>query len=176
MKLLKTTLITLLLTTGIAHSADTFNDILLPGDDRGNPDLVPVRENPGPNAETIKESIHSKTVELNVTGYKVTRLGYGTPTAKILVPDLAKHTLFNHRNDGEDAPCLAGFGFGVPQTPAPAEITIKISNEYRINREKKICQVFLVEDVDTTMDGQTFFHTKVKDMGFRYIGDCPASE
>jgi len=146
--------------------------------DIGNPDLVPVQEDPGPNAEVIEKIIHEKTITIDgsTVSHKWTMLGYGQTTEKIIVPELANHTLFDHRNPGEEGPCLRSYNiFGQTQTPSiPSsfEIDITISNSYRIDRDRNICQVNMLEDVTTTIDGVEFSHRYSKDMGFRYIGDC----
>lgn len=146
--------------------------------DLGNPELFPVEEDPGSNAEIIEKVVHSKTVYIDgsTVSHKWTMLGYGQTTEKIIVPDLANHTLFNHRNPGEEGPCLRSYNiFGQSQTPTiPDSFTIDITilNSFRVNRERGICQVNMVEDVITVIDGVEFTHRYSKDMGYRYIEDC----
>lgn len=151
--------------------------LLFPGGSVGNPELVPVKEDPGPNAEVIEQLIHDKVIEVDGAELSVkwTELGYGSITQKIIVPELARHTLFDHRNPGEEGPCLRSFAvFGAPNPTIPevVEIDIQISNLYRIDRDRKICQVSMVEDVRTVVEGIEFSHRYTKDMGFRYIEDC----
>ena len=159
--------------------------------DGGDVNKIPVREEPGPDAEIIVQDVHSKTLTVpkSSVSFKWTELGYGIMTHKVIVPQLAAHTVFNHRNPGEDGPCLRSesrFGFprpvlpGTPVEEAPSnqdiEISIKIQNRYSINREKNICKVHIVEDVRTVIGDEEFYHVYSKDMGFRYIADCPAAE
>ncbi|MGH1468435.1 MAG: hypothetical protein ACRBBP_06110 [Bdellovibrionales bacterium] len=144
----------------------------------GDPTKVPVEEDPGKDAEVIKEAVHSKEIRVakeNVS-FKWTGLGYGQLTEKVIVPELAKHTLFNHRNRGEDGPCLRSYRFpgaGSIKPTSDVVIDIVISNQYEINREKNICRVSMVEDVKTIINGVELSHTYKKPMGFRYIEDCP---
>lgn len=161
----------------------------------GNPENIPVRENPGRDAEVIEQIVHSKEVVVlkKDVSFKWTKLGYGAMTHKVIVSQLAKHTVFNHRNDGEDGPCLRSdrrrFGsldphpsfpdVNLPSQPEVSDtdevvISVKILNQYLINREKRICKVNMIEDVRTVIDGEEFYHSYQKDMGFRFIGDCPA--
>lgn len=170
--------------------------------DGGDLSKILVREDPGRDAEIVLQEVHSKniTVLRGDVSFKWTQLGYGAMTHKVLVPQLAAHTLFNHRNPGEDGPCLrsdrrrfggvtlpAFPGFEPPQKPVVEEVVdtdpneeivieIKISNRYLMNREKNICKIQMVEDVRTEISGEEFYHTYTKDMGFRYIGDCPEAK
>jgi hypothetical protein len=146
----------------------------------GNPELVPVEGNPGSHAQIIEIELHSKIVPLNVTKYKETLLGYGTLTGKILIPELAEQSLLNHRNDGEEAPCLSGPSKGMKPIaidntllPEIVPVEIKVLNEFHINQEKRICKVILIESVEAEVQGVRFRHRLVKDNGFRYIKDCP---
>ncbi len=145
----------------------------------GDPTKVPVEEDPGRDAEVIKEVVHSKeiTVARENVSFKWTELGYGQLTEKVIVPELAKHTLFNHRNPGEDGPCLRSYRFPGSDRIKPdgdVVINIEILNKYEINREKNICRVSMVEDVRTVIGGVELSHTYTKPMGFRYIEDCPS--
>lgn len=160
----------------------------------GDISKIPLREDPGPQSEVILQTIHTK--ELSVLAkdisFKWTGLGYGAMTHKVIVPELAGHTVFNHRNPGEDGPCLRSdrrmfAGVGIPVLPnrdgsmpildphqsQEIVISVKIQNQYSINRDKGICKVQMVEDVRTSIDGEVFYHVYKKDMGFRYIEDCP---
>ena len=195
----------------ISHSAVSFGtvsfvDTIDPEFERRNVEFnggdvnkIPVREEPGSDAEVVLEEVHSKEIDVlrGDLSFKWTSLGYGAMTHKVIVPQLAAHTLFNHRNPGEDGPCLRSdrrrmggvdidFPFPdfepinpkVPEVPPvdPNEeisIAIKISNRYLMNREKNICKVQMVEDVRTIIAGEEFYHTYTKDMGFRFINDCP---
>ena len=178
---MKQLLIILSLTMAINSWGSEINidDIFLGGGfgSQPNPELFPVEEDPGFDAEEIERVIHEKdiTVDGSTLDLKWTTLGYGAITQKIIVPELADHTLFDHRNPGEEGPCLRSYstlGSPNPVLPDTLEINIQIKNKYRINRERKICKVTMVEDVITIVDGINFVHTYEKDMGWRYIGDC----
>lgn len=175
---------------GKANASEVLATFLIPG--LGNPAFVPVTEDPGVDAEVIEEVVHSKKIVIAKEDlkFKWTTLGYGSMTEKVIVQDLAAHTLFNHRNPGEDGPCLRSFRQRQPlifntggtvtspiTNPADANgditVQIQILNKYTMNREKNICKVNMVEHVSTVIGGIEFSHTYQKDMGHRYIGDCP---
>lgn len=154
----------------------------------GDVNKIPVREEPGPDAEVIEKVVHSREVTtlIGAVKFKWTRLGYGALTHKVIIPQLAEYTLFNHRNDGEEGPCLRSdqkrfpglkpIDAEVPDQNQYVPISIKILNKYSINREKKICKVQMVEDVRTVINGEEFYHSYTKDMGYRFIEDCPEGE
>lgn len=155
----------------------------VPGINQANPDLFPVLEEPGADADYVEEVVHSKVIQIPADSlkFKMTTLGYGVLTHKVIVPELASHTLFNHRNPGEEGPCLAEEAFIASPSPVLApgtkvSIVIQVKNGYRINRETGACKVQMIEDVRTLVDDNMtveFSHTYSQDMGFRYIGDCP---
>jgi len=200
----KTSVLAFLIITAViqhvsAQELDLEFEKIQVGLDGGDINKIPVREDPGPDAEVILQTVHEKEILVprKDLSFKWTTLGYGARTHKVIVPQLAAHTLFNHRNPGEDGPCLRSnrrsFGgnfeplpiFGeLPVSPQPKpdpvvdtrgeiSISITVSNEYLINREKNICKVRMVEDVRTTIEGEEFYHVYRKDMGFRFIADCP---
>lgn len=146
----------------------------------GNPEFLPVEENPGPDAEVIEQLIHDKLIVLADSQVKMkwTSLGYGAVTEKVIIPELAAHTVFNHRNPGEEGPCLRSYRQlgATPLNPVNQDlvVSIQILNRYEMNRDKKICRVSMVEHVTTEIAGTEFSHSYTKPMGFRYIGDCPA--
>ena len=173
-----------LLVLSQASVANTQDSLEIPGEllpifNNFNPELVPVRENPGSNAERVSQVLHEKSflVSGENLSIKWTKLGYGNITEKVIVHELANHSMFNHRNDGEEGPCLRTYRLpgseGIKiDANTDYEVNIQVSNLYRINREKKICQVFMVEDVELEIGNVKFVHQNRKDMGFRFIGDC----
>lgn len=147
--------------------------------DLPNPDFIKKKESPWPGAEQIYQTIHRKEVELQFDSFKVTTLGYGASTPKVISLDLAKHTVLDHRNEGEAGPCLAGSFFPgsfSAQFPLKELVTIELRNRYDINRERGVCQVILEEIVTVEIDGKEFSHHLSQDMGHRLISDCLISE
>jgi len=131
-------------------------------------------------AQTV---ISEKTVTLNVdistARVKLSKAGYSVPLVKVLVPDLADVTLLNHRNEGEEAPCLATYDAFVAEdviqnNPAieKANFTIKLSKITTPNAEQGTCQVKLLEEVNGIIRGFQFIHSRSFLMPERNIADC----
>ena len=138
---------------------------------------------------------HSKTIEmtvaLNEDSVLCSKADYGALFLKILIPDLAKHTLLNHRNLGAAAPCVAAGLCTDDNNPSkiidvnnPTEkIVVKI-DVYRAEYAestggfmpgepiKQICAVTLIERVETTIRGRKFTHERLNDLDRRYLSDC----
>ena len=124
----------------------------------------------GLNIYTLSE----KTVEMEVTGAKVTSLGYGALTPKILIPEMAKHTALNHRNFGEEAPCLAGEEEIIIVDPivVPVDIKRELHMDLSGAAGDNLCGVTLVEIVNATVKGKEFFHILRTPMPQRELADC----
>lgn len=181
-------------TNSMALTVDELDFIEMNG---GDITKVPIEKEPGVDAVQISEIIHSKEIEVDQKeiSFKWTTLGYGANTHKVILPELASHTLFNHRNPGEDGPCLRSDrlkfnnlimdkdGKVIEQISSPDQlnlivsdsikISIKILNNYIIDRLENVCKVQMVEDVRTVINGEEFYHVMAKDMGYRFIEDCP---
>lgn len=152
-----------------------FNPLIDP-----DPRFIKKEEKAWPGAVTVRETIHKKEVEIEFDSFKVTTLGYGAMTPKVISLELAKHTVMDHRNIGEAGPCLAGLALGSAalssKFPLRETVTIELRNRYDINHEKGVCQVTLEEHVEVEIDGQVFSHLLSKDMGHRFVEDCAISE
>lgn len=174
---MKSIIIALLVILG-AQSVVANEDLnLTPSFPNFNPEFEIIEEDPGPDALIKDETIHKKTLVIDGTKTKVkwTELGYGMITEKIIIPELAGSTVFNHRNSGEEGPCLRSFRFmGAEAINMPEEFSVDISimNRYEINEEKVVCRVTMIEDVETVIEGVSFVHTYSKPMGFRHPDDC----
>jgi len=159
----------------MANEAGSLSD-LFPGSVI-NPEFVINEGDPGPDALEIETLIHDKNIVMESSEFKIkwTELGYGAITEKVIIPELANHTVFNHRNNGEEGPCLRSYrmqGDDPIEEPQSLLVNIQIKNQYLINEEKRICKVSMVEVVSTEISGTVFEHVYSKDMGFRYINDC----
>ncbi len=107
-QVLKAFVVVLGLSSGVQAQELTSSEISIIKFNGGDLTKVPVRQEPAQGSDIINEVIHSKTIQLDrseVT-FKWTALGYGSMTHKVIIQELTKHTVFNHRNDGEDGPCL----------------------------------------------------------------------
>ena len=159
----------------MANETD-FSDGFFPGA-LIDPDLVINEGDPGPDALEVIALVHDKNIVMESSEFKIkwTTLGYGAITEKVIVPELAKHTVFNHRNNGEEGPCLRSYrmpGDEPIEAPQSLLVNIQIKNQYLINEEKRICKVAMLEVVKTEISGTMFEHVYSKDMGFRHIDDC----
>ncbi len=162
----------------------------------GDINKVAIQKHPGPQSIYIQEIVHSKEISLQSDGisFKWTELGYGALTHKVIIPELAKHTLLNHRNDGEDGPCLRSdfvqigdqvmsaenvlLEEGSPNDnkanlPKDIHVKIQVKNNYIVDKAQGVCKVQLIEDIRTVINNEEFYHVLVQDIGFRFIEDCP---
>ena len=132
-------------------------------------------------SEVKKVEISKRTINLPVnleTGIKFTQRGYSMPLVKIIVNDLAAPTIMNHRNIGEEGPCLftndahsvAEVVQGNPQI-IDTDFTITLSKQTKLNREN-VCKVTLIEEIIADVRGFTFEHTKRTALPDRIAADC----
>ncbi len=99
--------------------------------------------------------------------------GYGRDFLKILVPQLAKHSLMEHRNIGVSAPCLAAGDclndesqeflkiikeHGSINKKSIMKITLKKAFVY--NDRDKVCRMWLHEDVELKIGKFKFTHSR----------------
>lgn len=144
--------------------------------------------------ETVLSEVTSEVeVELNKDTVKCSQAGYSLPFLKILIPELGNLTIFDHRNFGEGAPCVAAgqCSFQFPGTPntdpfgsnpddiidilKPTEtIQIKVTHtrvEF-VDDAKEKCTITLREDVLTNVRGVDFRHMRSQSIGQRQVEDC----
>lgn len=139
---------------------------------------------------------HSKTITMNVALNEKTVLcskaDYGALFLKILIPDLASHTLLNHRNLGASAPCVAAGSCTDDNNPSkiidaakPIEkIAIKIDiyraefvkrtgNDFMPGPPgKQVCGIIMIERIETIIRGRKFTHQRDIELGSRELSDC----
>lgn len=116
-------------------------------------------------------------VDINSTRLKFTSLGYSSSLVKIIVPELAAVTILNHRNIGEDGPCLFTYGTRLiddvlqdrPEV-VDTEFTITLTKQAWVSGEK--CHVELSETVTADIRGFFFQHQVVHEMPSRVLEDC----
>ena len=138
--------------------------------------------------EQRSQVISVRTVDLKVlldqTTVLCSQADYGAEFLKILITDLAKLTLLDHRNRGAGAPCIgAGMCSQFPgdQLPLPGDILdtaqpyaniqleIKLTRLSDIDQVKKTCQATLVEELKSKVRGLNFFHRRQADLGQRHF-------
>lgn len=118
-------------------------------------------------------------VDISTAKLKFTNLGYGeTFMVKVIVPELANHTLLNHRNEGEDGPCLFTYGArqvdqvvqGRPEVE-DVEFTVTHKRSTGLNFEG-VCKVTLIEELRAQIRGFEFFHQLFHELPDRVEADC----
>jgi hypothetical protein len=125
--------------------------------------------------KVVKATLNKETV-------KCSNAGYENPELKVLVADLAPITLMNHRNPGEGAPCVrAGVCEGTfgPNTILSAgegtisvPVTIRLIQVLQAYPEQQVCNVTLVETINSTIRGVKFDHRREINAGERELADC----
>ncbi len=131
------------------------------------------------NTVDLSEQTFTVPVDLSTAKVKVTTLGYGAPTLKVLIPELAAITVLDHRNLGEEAPCMANFeAFTVDAVvqgnPAVVETDITVRRQKVLTpiEEENTCRVHLTELVTTEIRGLSFSHFESQKLPDRHIDDC----
>ena len=126
----------------------------------------------------INEKIVSLPVDIGKAKLKFSNLGYGeTHFVKIIVPELAGNTILNHRNIGEDGPCLF--------TRDTFELEDVLQNKHEVVKTNfKItlikntykhggtCHLTLFEDIEANIRGFHFEHRRSIPLPDRVIEDC----
>lgn len=129
--------------------------------------------------------MHSKKVILPVDiselTVKLSRADYALPVVKILIPELARETLLDHRNTNEGAPCLATYetlapGNVIQNNPQAENIEFLITAEKELELQKEgsteTCAVTLVENITAKIRGFAFTHTRYFALPNRNPADC----
>lgn len=125
----------------------------------------------------VSQKVVTIPVDLNTAKLKFTNLGYSVPLVKVIVPELAGETLLNHRNEGEDGPCLFTYdAFKVDDVlqdnpeVIDTKFTIKLTRSIFVLHN--VCKVTLIETVEADIRGFLFQHSLSTPMPDRIIEDC----
>jgi hypothetical protein len=132
---------------------------------------------------TVKTLISERTESLNVdVSTAMTRLsgsGYATVIVKVLIPELADVTLFDHRNPGEGAPCMATYEALEPEEviqgrPGVEKVDFKITlnKVAKVNELNQKCEILLEEHIQGNIRGFDFFHFRSSIISTRLPEDC----
>lgn len=131
---------------------------------------------------TYADAVVSETkvvlpVDIGTTKLKFTSRGYGSFFVKVIVPELAEKTLLNHRNEGEDGPCLFTYeALNIQDVIQGNSETIDV--EFTIKHERRtwfsgeICKVSLIETINANIRGFNFMHSLVHELPDRIEADC----
>ncbi|MCB0377524.1 MAG: hypothetical protein KDD33_03450 [Bdellovibrionales bacterium] len=144
---------------------------------------LPINLNPfepiGDQTQIISEQNMVLPVDISTTQVILSASDYSFPVVKVLVPELAGPTILNHQNTNAGAPCLATYETPsvdavVQGNPAVEDVEFKITlrkHTYRNTIENK-CNVTLTENIEATIRGFKFVHSRTQAMPDRTLGDC----
>jgi hypothetical protein len=130
------------------------------------------------NTKIISEREVRLPIDLSSLKLKWSNVGYGqNHFVKIIIPELASETLLNHRNVGEDGPCLftrdaSHVGEVLQDNPEFTQATVKIILKKTTGVVGGVCLVNLVEYIETDIRGFLFEHTRISTLPSRVVGDC----
>tara|TARA_B100000029_G_scaffold203259_2_gene201431 strand:+ start:2294 stop:2734 length:441 start_codon:yes stop_codon:yes gene_type:complete len=128
--------------------------------------------------EVISEKIVSLPVDIGKAKLKFTNLGYGqTYFVKIIVPELAEKTILNHRNVGEDGPCLftrdtSDLNDVLQNKPEVIKTDFKITLIKSTYKNGETCHLTLFEDIEANIRGYHFEHRRSLPLPDRVAEDC----
>ncbi len=121
-------------------------------------------------------------IDLNRAKVKWSNLGYGDSYfVKVIIPELTDITLLNHRNEGEDGPCMFTSGTDNVDNLIKDNLkTVDVIMNVRLQRDAwvtgegdaKKCKVLLTEVLHAKINGFDFEHTRSVEMPERNLDDC----
>jgi MYXO-CTERM domain-containing protein len=107
---------------------------------------------------------------------------YGATFLKVLIPDLAGHTLLDHQNTGAGAPCVAAGPCQPGHMPSDiidpksateaVVVSVKAVRVDESDAEAQTCTTSLKEQVNVTIRGVAFKHERFSALGERPFSDC----
>lgn len=131
------------------------------------------------NTTIISERTVNLPVDISTAKLKWTNLGYGqTFFVKVIVPELAAPTVLNHRNVGEDGPCLFTYDTTnledvIGDNPGIENVDFKITvSKDAWKTSEGVCKVRLTEHIEAEIRGFRFMHNLVHDLPERVAEDC----
>ena len=159
--------ITFLLMTALSFAQDNLDDFII--NDFGMDASI---------GKIMSQKEVTLPVDISSAKMKFTNLGYGSIYfVKVIVPELAAETLLNHRNVGEDGPCLFTRDTGsvssvVQGNPEVVDVKFKITLLKQSYLSAGKCKVILKEDIRADIRGFHFQHTLSHEMPDRVVEDC----
>jgi hypothetical protein len=127
----------------------------------------------------ISEKTVTLPIDLSTAKLKLSSRGYSNLIVKVLVPELADVTLGNHRNEDEEAPCLATYETRDPEDVIQgkpekifANFKITLVKTVLADSENNICHVTLSEQISGEIRGFEFFHERSIPLPERDLEDC----
>jgi hypothetical protein len=110
------------------------------------------------------------TIVLDASTVLCSSADYSATFLKVLIPQIASVTVFDHTNAGAGAPCIAAgqcsetlFPDMLIDTGKPDEdISLRVvrTRTLAIDHDAKTCAASLVEELHTTIRGVSFYHER----------------
>ncbi|WP_412469754.1 MULTISPECIES: hypothetical protein [unclassified Halobacteriovorax] len=131
------------------------------------------------NQKVLSKRTVTLPVDISTAKLKWTSLGYGeTFFVKVIVPELAGETIMNHRNVGEDGPCMFTYDTQhledvIGNNPGVEDIDFEITlTKFFSKGAQGQCRVSLQENINANIRGFKFTHTLSHQMPNRVGEDC----
>ncbi|MFG1482002.1 hypothetical protein ABMA79_02825 [Halobacteriovorax sp. HFRX-2_2] len=131
------------------------------------------------NQKVLSKRTVTLPVDVSTAKLKWTNLGYGSiHFVKVIVPELAGETIMNHRNVGEDGPCLFTHDTRkledvVGDNPGVEDIDFEITLTKRFSKNSEgLCNISLEEKILADIRGFKFMHILTHEMPNRVGEDC----
>ena len=153
-------------------------------DDNVPVEEVPVEEVPAESTRLISDVTTRMTVTLDDSTVLCSSADYSGTFLKVLIPQVADVTLFDHRNFSVNAPCIAAGPCTEVLSPATIletddvtediDLRVVLSSTAVPNVDLGTCTVTLTEQLFTTIRGVEFFHQRSGLISERQLADCPS--
>lgn len=133
-------------------------------------------------SRVLKDTTTPVALELTDKTVFCTDRGYGNIQLKISVPDLDWLAHFDHRVVGEGVPCMTAGRCSDALSPnsilepneriAIAPIRAILTERLQLDRTRRTCMQFLEEQIESTVRGRRFQHSRAKSMGAMDFEKC----
>lgn len=131
----------------------------------------------------IQDEIFPVSVTLDESTVLCSSADYAATFLKVLIPDIAQVTLFDHRNFAVAAPCIAAGECSDELNPSTildaggngeivAPLRVMLTGIYVVNHDAQTCTVRLREDLSTVIRGVEFTHAREGFVSERAVEDC----
>ena len=130
----------------------------------------------------LRDDAFKTTVALNSDTVLCSSADYNANFLKVLIPEVANATLFDHRNTSVGAPCIAAgictatfneatfLASGGPTEDI--DVNVVMIGHYDIDHDTQTCSVWLSEEIFTTIREVDFYHLRFTDISNRAYEDC----
>jgi hypothetical protein len=135
-------------------------------------------------SRVVQDQTYALKALLDESTVRCSSAGYSASFLKVLIPEVAQFTVFDHRNAGEAAPCIAAGEcsselnpenfLGTPRKEGREEVQIRavLTLDLQIDHDARTCEVSLREELTTEIRGVPFFHLRQGPISSRVYEDC----